>query len=351
MCQQSHRGRPVSNESDTQNDLKTDISLKVSANLDPITNATPNGIKSIFNLLFWDRHIKVERAIALAKAQTIVDTQKIIGGSAFFDPESGRLIDQDSAKQELRSLISQTIQEEEVANIIKCSIQAAACMGDADSNSDNAQISQNFLSRWKNEARQISEEATQALWGKILSEEVKSPNSISLRTLDVLRNLTRVEAEAFERACPFILFNKVVLDSGDGKTPASNDDMTHLRDSGIIAHFTPGIYKSSKWSPSKTEYNEKKTEVLYVNQGNNFIFIESSYAEGVNLTFRYWELTNAGKELYRVIKNQIPDQPEALAKALCADHPKLASKLNYTNYTDISTNSVDLSKVKVMIAE
>lgn len=339
----------MSNESDTQNALKTDISLKVSASLDPITNATPNGIKSIFNLLFWDRHIKAERAIALARAQTIVDTQKIVDGLAIFDPESSRIIDQDSAKQELRSLISQTIQEEEVANIIKCSIQASACMGESNPKNDSEQVSQDFLSRWKNEARLISEEATQALWGKILSEEVKTPNSISLRTLDILRNLTRVEAEAFERACPFILFNKVVLDSGDGSTPLSKDDMTHLRDSGLIAHFTPGIYKSSKWSPSKTEYNEMETEVLYVNQGNNFVFIEARNTEGANLAFRYWELTNAGKELYRIINSQISDQPESLARALCADHPKLAQKLKYTNYTDISTNSVDLSKVKIMV--
>ena len=341
----------MSNESDMQSDLNADLSIKISANLDPITNATPNGIKSIFNLLFWDRHVKAERAIALAKAQTIVDTQKIIDGSAFFDIQSGRIIDQESAKQELRSLISQTIQEEEVANIIKCSIQAAACMGDADSNNYSSQVSQNFLLRWKNEARQISEEATQALWGKILTEEVKTPNSISLRTLDVLRNLTRVEAEAFERACPFIIFDKVVLDSGDGRTPVSREDMTHLRDSGLIVNFNPGVYKSSKWTSTRTVFNEVTTEVLYVNQGHNFVFINATDTEGVNLTFRYWELTNAGKELYRVIKNQIPDQPESLAKALCADHPKLVSKLKCTNYVDISTNSVDFSRIKVMVVE
>lgn len=339
----------MSSELDSENKISTDISVNVSANLDPITNATPNGIRSVFNLLFWERHVKAERAIALAAAQNIVDTQKIANGSAFFDAESGRLIDEDSAKQELRSLISQTIQEEEVANLIKCSIQAAACIGEADSSNGTEKVSESFLSRWKSEARQVSEESAQALWGRILSEEVNAPNSISLRTLDVLRNLTKLEAESFERACPFILFNKVLLDVGDRIRPISSEDMARLRDSGIIVSFTPGIYRSSKWSPSRINYSDEVTDVFYVNQGNNFVFIKTSDVQGVDLGFRYWELSCAGQELYRVIRKQIPDQLESLAGALCADHPELAEKLNYTHYTDINANLVDLSCVRKMV--
>src|SRR5690606_19598573 len=144
----------------------------------------------------------------------------------------------------------------------------------------------------------------------------------------VLRNLTKLEAESFERACPFILFDKVLLDVGDRSRPISSEDMARLRDSGIIVSFAPGICRLSKWSSSKINYADVVMDIFYVNQGNNFVFINTCDVQGVDLGFRYWELTSAGQELYRVIRKQIPDQLEALAEALCADHPELAAKLN-----------------------
>ena len=50
----------------------------------------------------------------------------------------------------------------------------------------------------------ISDETLQDIWGRILAGEVKQPNSFSLRTLDLLRNITK-EAELFVKASRFYI--------------------------------------------------------------------------------------------------------------------------------------------------
>lgn len=51
----------------------------------------------------------------------------------------------------------------------------------------------------------ISDETLQDIWGRILAGEVKQPNSYSLRTLDLLRNITKEEAELFVKASKYYI--------------------------------------------------------------------------------------------------------------------------------------------------
>lgn len=51
----------------------------------------------------------------------------------------------------------------------------------------------------------ISDETLHQLWGHILAGEVKQPNSYSLRTLDLLRNLTKEEAKLFVKSASFYI--------------------------------------------------------------------------------------------------------------------------------------------------
>nr|VFK59596.1 MAG: TIGR03899 family protein [Candidatus Kentron sp. TUN]VFK68062.1 MAG: TIGR03899 family protein [Candidatus Kentron sp. TUN] len=56
-----------------------------------------------------------------------------------------------------------------------------------------------WITRFFRIAEDISTEQMQALWGRVLAGEVKQPKSYSLRTLDVLRNMSQEEAETFVR--------------------------------------------------------------------------------------------------------------------------------------------------------
>lgn len=58
-------------------------------------------------------------------------------------------------------------------------------------------IDEDWKTRFFNIAEEVSNDEMQALWGRILAGEIMKPKSYSLRTLELLRNLSKEEAECF----------------------------------------------------------------------------------------------------------------------------------------------------------
>jgi hypothetical protein len=63
--------------------------------------------------------------------------------------------------------------------------------------------SDDFVARFFDYAKTISTEHMQQLWGRILSGEIKRPGTYSLRTLDLVRNISQQEAEMFEQVTQY----------------------------------------------------------------------------------------------------------------------------------------------------
>ncbi|WP_231465331.1 DUF2806 domain-containing protein [Pedobacter sp. Leaf132] len=66
-------------------------------------------------------------------------------------------------------------------------------------------VSNDWTTRFFNMAEDISDVDMQALWGKILAGEVKQPKSFSLRTLEMIRNLSKYEADTFIKASNYAI--------------------------------------------------------------------------------------------------------------------------------------------------
>jgi len=62
-------------------------------------------------------------------------------------------------------------------------------------------VDKDWRTRFFNKAQDISNEDLQEIWAKILADEVSNPGMISLRTLDVLSNLSKADANIFQNAC------------------------------------------------------------------------------------------------------------------------------------------------------
>jgi len=58
-------------------------------------------------------------------------------------------------------------------------------------------VDEDWITRFFDYAEDISNEEMQELWARILAGEVQKPNTYSLRTLDVLRNISKDEADIF----------------------------------------------------------------------------------------------------------------------------------------------------------
>lgn len=76
-------------------------------------------------------------------------------------------------------------------------------------------IDPDWLFRWRDSAGSVSSEELQSLWGRLLAGEVKSPGSFSLRTLELLRNLSAQEAGRIAILAKFVIGDIIVRDHKD----------------------------------------------------------------------------------------------------------------------------------------
>jgi len=90
------------------------------------------------------------------------------------------------------------------ANIDNISQIAAQQLSQEETVSEE-QVDEDWTTRFFNIAEDVSDDEMQQLWGRILAGEVKQPKSYSLRTLELLKNLSKREAEVFSRASNFVI--------------------------------------------------------------------------------------------------------------------------------------------------
>ncbi len=78
-------------------------------------------------------------------------------------------------------------------------------------------VDEDWLHRWQDFAGEVAAEDMQYLWGRLLAGEVKRPGSFSLRTLDMLRSISKEDAEKIARLAPYhisgdVLYRDDILD-------------------------------------------------------------------------------------------------------------------------------------------
>ena len=66
-------------------------------------------------------------------------------------------------------------------------------------------VDEDWAVRFFNIVEDITDEQMQILWGKILAGEVKSPNSFSIRTIEFLKNMIKIDAELFTKASNYVI--------------------------------------------------------------------------------------------------------------------------------------------------
>jgi uncharacterized repeat protein (TIGR03899 family) len=65
-------------------------------------------------------------------------------------------------------------------------------------------VDEDWTTRFFNECQDISDEQMQQIWARILAGEVARPGSFSPRTLSIVRDLTKNDADLFVKLCRFI---------------------------------------------------------------------------------------------------------------------------------------------------
>lgn len=321
-----------------------DIGVKLEANLNPIVNATPRALSTFFNLVFNKRYAEAARKTLLANAQNQVDAQKIINGIAAYDCKSGDLVESVKDHGEIRKLVREAIQEEEISNLISCTVHAASTER---ASNGTGEVSPEFLNRWRNEAKLMSDDDAQAMWGRILSEEVAVPSTISLRTLDVIKNLSREEAECFQKACEFIFFGQYLIASKTLGNPLPDQSYERLKDAGLIVSYQKGFNTSTQWPESLFSPKSGPLQVYFLQVAKLCMHVEKALVQEPP-TVSYWVLTKAGREMHRIVSRDIKSDPTVVGNALGDYNPKIKHLLKWTEYTDTEKFEIDYEKIKTV---
>ncbi|MDI2113678.1 DUF2806 domain-containing protein [Commensalibacter nepenthis] len=278
------------------------ISIEIKADLAPIIKATPKGFKYLSLLLFGKREVKNERYIRLLKAQTDVDEKEILEGKLLFNPKENTLL---ATSQNFKQQLVGAIQDEEIQNLIACSIKTAENVGEGETEKEP---SQDFINRWRNDAKQIHSEELQNIWGRLMAEEINNPDSISLRTLDVVKNISRSEAELFVQYLKYICnWRCLIAYKANENDPIhegyrvfvqpkpiiNRNELVTLRDAGIILDVDT---VSGNWLPLV-----KDNKNIYYSFTMNYCFYV--FADEVKMTPRvhFLELTKAAQDVFLIL--------------------------------------------------
>lgn len=154
-------------------------------------------------------------------------------------------------------------------------------------------VEKDWMTRFLNIAEEISDKDLQDIWGRILAGEIKKPKSYSLRTLEVMRNMSKEEASLLMKASVF----QVALDLICTEPFAlSLMEQISLEDIGVVCGEE--LVRTLTIPSSGTisfELNRKVRVNVYA-------------PAGVKLKFKGLKLTKAGQEIFTLIQEHDYDK-------------------------------------------
>lgn len=161
-------------------------------------------------------------------------------------------------------------------------------------------VDKDWMTRFLDIAESILDDDLRDLWAKVLAGEVKRPSSYSLRTLDVLRNITKKEAELIVKCSNFIMGDSICTED----FALTLDEQLLLDDIGII--YGEQLY--TKLTPTKG-----KIQFLLNRQMLLWIYAPVNH----HMSVKCHKLTKAGKEILCLIQeNDYVDFALKLAQQL-----------------------------------
>lgn len=117
--------------------------------------------------------------------------------------DTGTASEQPAIRIATKSAIADSLRKE--INVVKSVLHAENELKEDPTPPADKKIEADWLYRWRDCAGSVSADELQAIWGRILAGELKSPGSYSYRLLEFVKNLTKDEAQLIEKIAPFVI--------------------------------------------------------------------------------------------------------------------------------------------------
>ena len=155
------------------------------------------------------------------------------------------------------------------------------------------EVNQDWITRFFDIAQDISDEEMQNLWVKVLSDEIDKPKSYSLRTLELIKNLSNSEGQLIERFC------KQEFKRGSNILVVGNDDFFDKHDISLDDRILLEELNLVKFN---LNFNLEAEERAYFSYDNKVMIITSGEK---HTSFSVAQMTTVGKELYGLINKEL----------------------------------------------
>lgn len=234
----------------------------------------------------------------LAKAEADANFIKTIGEAKTQAILTGDMSRAETLEQVNSRIIYSEVKRQHNINQV---VSYAALDYETKHSESSKEVDGDWITRYFSIVQDISTEEMQILWGKILSGETANPGTYSLRTLELLRNLTKNEAELFAKYCQFVLrggshlFVPQDAFHGYDKFELKYTDIMTLLDIGLIIPSSTTEITCSKKHAGTIEHS-------YFEYGKS-LAVRIGLPENIsNIHLSINMLSGVGKELYELIE-------------------------------------------------
>ncbi len=153
-------------------------------------------------------------------------------------------------------------------------------------------IDEDWLFMWREYAGKVSTEDLQRLWGSVLAGEIKAPGRYSIRTLEVLKTLSKPEAEMISRLASYVIAERVTRSQSaylDSKG-LNFSTLLELQELGVIS----GVEAIGVNSTFKSVVEEKFVKAFISH--NKALIVEHDDPTRT-LKFEVYILTTVGRQI------------------------------------------------------
>ena len=273
-----------------------DLNVKVPA-LEKLVDYTASGIGAVAGPMLapWKARKEAEARLIEARADAdslklIADAQAKARNSLVESDEAGRgvlEIDQDGIRQRIE--FQERKRQANIASVVR---DAAAELGDKEV--PDREPDHDWTARFFDGVQDVSSEDMRKLWARILSGEFEEPGRTTLRTLDILKNMTKEDARVFRDICNYVIDDFVFYpqEFQTGHPKLSFNNIIHLQNAGLL-HASSRLAK-------KLIFEEQRNYILIFYQECIFKITASNRQN--NIQVHQVLLTSSGKELHRIVE-------------------------------------------------
>lgn len=184
-------------------------------------------------------------------------------------------------------------------------------------------VNSDWINRFFTIVEDVSDAEMQQLWARILAGEVKKPKSYSLRTLEVLRNMSKEEAEQITKASQYVLYGGIICSEDFG---INLESQSFLDEMGLIC--------GEKLITTYTIHTDDYTHIVIDNNRVLRLFAQKE----IKVKLRHYTLTKAGKEIFTLTE---ADKKQFIIDL--ANHFKKSNVYQVTLHDIVSWNGTEYS--------